>query len=211
VTAEGYRRLEEEVEEQKRVLRQLLWEFAPEVNLQTGVSRRGEDASLNVSNSGDTWAVDVAGERFIEPGDERNDRFELSDQEDFFLDLEVRVPILEGFARVGRVRRESERLKQAEARLQRAEELAELDVRRSYEQLLEIAMDVQLQAQQTEISRHLFDIQNELRDKLPTMVSEQSFETFRNRFFNDQDRLFSRQAGFIRARENLRESMGLFE
>jgi outer membrane protein TolC len=37
-------RLEEEVEEQERVVRQLIWEFAPDVSLQTGVDRRGVDA-----------------------------------------------------------------------------------------------------------------------------------------------------------------------
>jgi len=209
-------RLEEELEEQKRVVRQLLWEFAPDVNLQTGISRRGEDASLNVSNSDDTWAVDVAGERFLHLYDEpetdvRNDMFEFKDDEDFFLDLEVRVPILEGFERVGRVKRERSRLKQAEARLQRAREVAELNVRQSYESLLDIAMDVQLQAHQRDISRHLFDIQSELRDKLPASASEQEYETFRNRFFRDQSSFFSIQSSFIRARENLREAMGLFE
>jgi outer membrane protein TolC len=209
-------RLEEELEEQNRVVRQLLWEFAPDVNLQTGISRRGEDASLNVSNAGDTWAVDVAGERFIHLYDEpetavRNERFELHDEEDFFLDLEVRVPILEGFARVGRVKRERSRLRQAEARLQRARELAELDVRQSYESLLDIAMDVQLRAHQRDISRHLFDIQGELRDKLPASASEQEYETFRNRFFSDQSSFFNVQSSFIGARENLREAMGFFE
>lgn len=209
-------RLEEELEEQKRVVRQLIWEFAPDVNLQTGISRRGEDASLNVSNSDDTWAVDVAGERFLHLYDEpetdvRNDMFEFKDDEDFFLDLEVRVPILEGFERVGRVKRERSRLKQAETRLQRAREVAELNVRQSYESLLDIAMDVQLQAHQRDISRHLFDIQSELRDKLPASASEQEYETFRNRFFRDQSSFFSIQSSFIRARENLREAMGLFE
>ena len=209
-------RLEEELEEQTRVVRQLLWEFAPDVNLQTGISRRGEDASLNVSNSNDTWAVDVAGERFMHLYDEpetdvRNEMFKREDDENFFLDLEVRVPILEGFARVGRVKRERSRLRQAEARLQRARELAELGVRQSYESLLDIAMDVQLQSHQRDISRHLFDIQGELRDKLPAIASEQEYETFRNRFFSDQSRFFSVQSSFIRAREKLRESMGFFE
>jgi outer membrane protein TolC len=211
-------RLEEEVEEQERVVRQLIWEFAPEVNLQTGVSRRGEDASLNVSNSNDTWAVDVAGERFVHlydepdmPGTTRNERFELNDDEDFFLDLDVRVPILEGFARVGRVKRERSRLRQAEARLQRAREIAELNVRQRYESLLDVAMNVQLQAHERDISRHLFDIQSELRDKLPTAADEDTYETFRNRFFRDQSSFFSVQSSFIGARENLREAMGFFE
>ena len=204
-------RFEEEMEEQERLLRQLLWEFAPDVNLQTGVSRRGEDVALNLSNSGDTWAADVTGERLFEPGDVRNEQFVLNDDEDFFLNLEMRLPILEGFARVGRLKRERERLKQTEARVQRAGELAELDVRQRYESLLDNAMDVQLRAQQVAISRRLFDIQNELRERLPARVSEQQFETFRNRYFNDQDRLFSAQASFIETRESLREAMGQFE
>jgi hypothetical protein len=89
--------------------------------------------------------------------------------------------------------------------------LAELNVRQRYESLLDIAMDVQLQAHQRDISRHLFDIQNELRDKLPAIAREQEYETFRNRFFSDQSRFFTEQSRFVKERENLREAMGFFE
>ncbi len=204
-------RLQEELREQERLLRQLVWEFAPDVSLQTGVARRGEEVALGVSSLGDTWAVDVTGERFFEPGDGRDTLFAENDDEDFFLNMEMRLPILEGFARVGRIRRERDRLKQAEARMERARELAELDVRARYETLLERAMSVQLQAQQVAVSKRLFDIKNELREQLPGQVPDFEFEQFRNRFFNDQDRLFEAQANFITARENLREAMGYFE
>jgi outer membrane protein TolC len=204
-------RLEEELKEQERLLRQLVWEFAPDVDLQTGVARRGEEVALDVSSQGDTWAVDVTGERFFEPGDGRDELFLDNDDEDFFLNMEVQLPILEGFARVGRIKRERDRLKQAEARVERAAELSELDVRGSYEILLERAMNVQLQAQQVAVSKRLFDIKNELREQLPEEVPDFEFEQFRNRYFNDQDRLFEAQANFITARENLREAMGYFE
>jgi outer membrane protein TolC len=204
-------RFQEERQEQERLLRQLAWEFAPDVNLQTGVSSRGEDVALNVTNLDDTWAMDVTAERFFEQGDDRDERFLQNDDEDFFLNLEVRMPILEGLSRIGKIKRERERLKQAEARLQRAGELVELDVRQSYERLLDNAMDVQLQAQQVAISWRLFDIQNELRERLPARVPEFQFEQFRNRYFRDQDLLFSAQARFIEARESLREAMGYFE
>jgi len=204
-------RLEEEMREQERVLRQLWWEFAPDVTLQTGLSQRDEDVALNLSNVGDTWAVDVSAERFFDQEDERTDQFESLSNEDFFLNMEMRLPILEGFARVGKIRRERDRLKQAEARSQRAAELAELNVRQSYETLLDRAMSVQLQAQQVAVSKQLFDINNELRERLPAMVPDFQFEQFRNRFFQDQNFLFEAQAGFISAREELREAMGYFE
>jgi len=204
-------RLEEEFKEQERLLRQLVWEFAPDVNLQTGVARRGEEVALDVSNLGDTWAVDVTGERFFEPGDGRDELFLENDDEDFFLNMEMRLPILEGFARIGKIKRERDRLQQAKARVERARELVELDVRQRYETLLERAMNVQLQAQQVAVSKRLFDIKNELREQLPEAVPDFEFEQFRNRFFNDQDRLFEAQASFIAARENLREAMGYFE
>jgi outer membrane protein TolC len=204
-------RLEEEMDEQERRLRQLWWEFAPDVSLQTGLSQRDEDVALNLSNVNDTWAVDVSGETFFDPGDERKDRFESDSSEDFFLNMEMRLPILEGFARVGKIRRERERLKQAEARIQRAAELAELDVRTSYESLLEGAMGVQLQAQQVAVSRRVFEMSDELRERIPARVPDYQYEQNRNRFFADQDQLFEAQARFISVREELREAMGYFE
>ena len=203
-------RLEEDMEEQNRLLRQLWWEFAPDVSLQTGVSQRDGDVALDLTNLGDTWAVDVSGESFFEPGEDRENWWGRDD-EDFFLNMEMRLPILEGFARVGKIRRERDRLKQAEARTQRAAELAELNVRQSYETLLDSAMGVQLQAQQVAVSKRLFDINNELRERLPARVPDYQFESFRNRFFQDQDLLFESQARFISVREELRAAMGYFE
>jgi outer membrane protein TolC len=204
-------RLEEEMREQERVLRQLWWEFAPDVTLQTGLSQREEDVALNLSNVDDTWAVDVSAERFFDVEDERTDQFDSLGDEDFFLNMEMRLPILEGFARVGKIKRERDILKQAEARMQRAAELAELNVRQSYETLLDSAMSVQLQAQQVAVSKRLFDINNELRERLPARVPDFQFEQFRNRFFQDQDLLFEAQARFISDREELREAMAHFE
>ena len=204
-------RLQEEIREQERVLRQLWWEFAPDVTLQTGLSQRDEDVALNLSNVDDTWAVDVSAERFFDVEDERTDQFDSLGDEDFFLNMEMRLPILEGFARVGKIRRERDILKQAETRMQRAAELAELNVRQSYETLLDSAMNVQLQAQQVAVSKRLYDINNELRERLPARVPDFQFEQFRNRFFQDQDRLFEAQARFISDREELREAMGHFE
>jgi|GEM_PF-595404 len=203
-------RLQEEMEEQKRVLRQLWWEFAPDVSLQTGLSQRDEDVVLELSSENDTWAVDVGAETFFEPGEGREDWWGRDD-EDFFVNMEMSLPILEGFARVGKIKRERDRLKQAEARLQRAAELSELDVRTTYENLLEGAMSVQLQAQQAAVSRRVFEMSDELRERIPARVPDFQYEQNRNRFFSDQDRLFEAQAGFISVREELREAMGYFE
>jgi len=204
-------RLQEELDEQKRVVRQIAWEFAPDLSLQTGFSNRGEDVALDLSNTRDTWALDVTGERLFVPGEQREQQYVEREDEDFFLNMEMRLPILTGFARVGEIKRERDRLKQAEARLERAKELAELNVRRSYEALLDRASNVRFNVRQVEISRRLFDIQNELREQLPSRVPEFQFEQFRNRYFNDQDRLFEVEASFIVGREALREAMGHFE
>jgi len=192
-------------------LDQIWWEFAPDLSLQTGVSRRGDDVALDLSNSGDTWALDVTGERFFEPGDDREQLFVEHDDEDFFLNLEMRIPILEGFARFGEIKRERQRLKQAEARLERAREQAELNVRLRYENLLDQAEQVRLSSRRVEVSRRLYEIQNEWRERLPGRVSELQFQQFRDRYFGDQFSLFEAEADFVVALEALREAMGYFE
>ena len=60
-----------------------------------------------------------------------------------------------------------------------------------------------------EISKKRLQINERLKEL--GQISDDALETFRNRFFSDQDRYFEKQLNLIEARERLRTAMRYFE
>ena len=202
----------EEVAEQKRVLREVIWEYLPDVTFGAGYRREGDEAGISIDSVGsDTWAVDLVGDLNANKSDSRDDEFFRSGDTDYFVDLEVSVPIFEGFRRVGVYNQERERLRQAELQLGKAQEEIERNVRGRYADMMRAAKNVDIARQQASISERKLEIKERFKEEIPAMVSDQEYETFRNNFFRDQDRYFDQQINFVSVREQLRQVMGYFE
>jgi len=204
----------EEIEEQRRVVREVMWEYFPDVSLAAGYRRDDDEAGVTVSNNGDdTWAVDLGGDIWINSPDDREQlysEYEPGDA-DYYVDLQVSVPVFEGFRRVGVYNRERERLRQAELLLADQQEEIERLARQRFADMVQSARNVRVAERQAAISRRQLRIQERLQQEIPAMVTDDQFEIFRNRFFRDQDDFFGAQIDFVSARENLREVMGYFE
>jgi len=202
----------EEVAEQQRVLRQVAWEYFPDISLSAGFRREDDEAALTVSNVGsDTWAVDLTGDLMLDEPRSRDDYYINDTDTSYGVSATVSVPLFEGFRRLGVYNREKERLRQDELLLAKQREEIERLARQRYADMMQAARNVKVAERQVQISRRQLDIQERLKEEIPAMVSDQQFETFRNRFFRDQDSFFSEQISFVRAREQLREVMGYFE
>ena len=201
--------LEEEVEEQKRILRETIWEFAPDVSFQAGVANEQDRFTVEVENSGtNTWTLGVS-EELLFSRDETLPGLGQPD-EDLFVTGEVRVPILEGARRYGLWKRRREELKQAEISLKREREAVEVAVRKSYEALLQTAENVRISKRSADVAFERFRIVNIRKEEIPALVSDQVFETFRNAYYTEQSRYFRSQEQFVQAQEELRRQMGEF-
>ena len=82
-------------------------------------------------------------------------------------------------------------------------------MRQHYQTLQDRILQRQINARRLEMDRRRLEIQERLRDL--GQVTDNQVETFRDRFFAGQERLFQSQDAYINALENLREVMGYFE
>jgi len=202
----------EEVAEQQRVLREVMWEYFPDVSFGAGYRREDDQAGISIGSVGSgTWAADLAGDLHANRSDSRDDEFYRSGDTDFYVDLEVSVPIFEGFRRVGVYNQERERLRQSELALGKEREQIEQNVRQQHANMMQQARNVAIARRSAAISQRRFEIQERLKEEIPAMVDENQFETFRRRFFDAQNSFFTKQISFVSARERLREMMGYFE
>ena len=194
----------EQLKEQKRVVREVAWEYAPDVNLNVDVRDGQRNAQLALDKQGPTWGLDLSSElalRDSKPPD-------LADETRWSAQVEARLPIFAG-ARSGRKAQEKARLRQLEISLRDLRAETELNVRQAYQQVLEAEGRQRIQAERVQIARRRLEINQILKEQ--GEVDENLLETFRNQFFAIQDQLFKNQETFIRRRAALRRQMGHFE
>ena len=195
----------ERLREQGRVVREIAWEYSPDINLDAGVQDGQRNARVALGKDGRTWGMDIASElalRDTEPPDPAGEtRWSAL--------VEARIPIFEGTSRLGRETREKARLRQLEINLRDLNAETELNVRQAYQQVLEAEGSQRIQAERVKIARRRLEINQILKDK--GQVDENLLETFRNQFFDTQARLFQNQETFIRRIATLRRQMGYFE
>ena len=198
----------ERLEEQRRLVRKLNWDYMPDLAVQSGVESGRKKAGVEVTNQNDTWGVDLSSEYQLSEREE-SPGYRDADQTDWFANVQVRVPVFEGLERRGRARLEMAKLHQRTAELKKQEELAELTVRQAYQTLLGAAESRRLQERRVQIDQRRFEIQ--ARKWEEGLIRDDELETFRNQFFQSQDRFFTEQDKYISAQEDLRKIMGYFE
>ncbi len=206
------------VAERKRALDQLRYEYIPDLRLNAGYQDENVRFGSELTNVDDTWSLDGVGQPKV-PGtrEERSQSLGLFSEEvslggpdpGRFAGLQVRIPLSEGGSREGRKIRELARLKGFEAALQDIKDDVELSVRQSYKFLIEQEYRVELAQENVNIEKERFAIKEKLRDV--GKITDDELETFRNRFFNAQDSLFTQQETLIERQEDLRLAIRFFK
>ena len=196
----------EQLKEQKRVVREVAWEYAPDVNLNVDVRDGQRNAQLALDKQGQTWGLDLSSELALR--DSKPPEPDLADKTRWSAQVEARLPIFAG-ARFGRKMQEKARLRQLEISLRDLRAETELNVRQAYQQVLEAEGRQRIQAERVKIARRRLEINQILKEQ--GEVNENLLETFRNQFFATQDQFFKNQETFIRRIAALRRQMGHFE
>ncbi len=195
--------------EAKRVSREVAWEFMPDLTFQSGIEKDGKKVFFDLSNKGDTWSVDAQGKVAVKREDDSPSFVLKGNERDIFANLQLDIPIFEGLSRYGELKRQRERLRQAEAIFSNENEKVELATRSAYQSLLEVRTKRDIQERRAEIAKRRFEIFKRYKDE--GKAKDDEVERFRLQFFQAQDRFFADQDRYINAREDLRLIMGLFE
>ena len=196
---------EEQLEEQRRVVREVNWEYSPDLTVNAGVEDGRKDAKINVDREDGTWGVD------LESGFELNEEAEPQRPEDtqWTAQVEARIPIFEGGSRLGLEAREKAKLRQIMVEIRDLRAGVDLQVRQAYQSMLEADEEQRIQEQRVTIARRRLEINQFLKDK--GKADEAKLEQVRDQFFREQDRLFGNQATHINRQASLRRLMGFTE
>ncbi len=200
------------VYEQARLAHRIAWEGAPDVDFRAGWKGNDAAAGSRLSSSSGLYSFDAFGEGHIDPpssGFDSQDGVMDTDEEGWFISLDLDLPLFDGLETRGKVMREMARLEKRRHELRNAIDATELNVRRAYQTMLEEKERLMISQETVEISRQRFKIQERLNEIGEVKTDE--LETFRNRFFSDQDSYFNQQINLINAQEQLRLNMRYFE
>jgi outer membrane protein TolC len=196
---------EQLLDEQRRELREIGWEYAPDITLDAGLEDGRRRAGVSVDRAGDTWGVNMETGLSLSEQDPPG----TSDDATWSARVEARIPIFEGGARLGREALERARLRRLQAQLRDLRAGVELQVRQAYQSMLEEQEKLGLQEQRVVIERRRLDISQLLRDE--GQGNETQLETVRNQFFSAQNNLFRNQETYIARQAQLRRLMGYLE
>lgn len=197
----------EQLEEQERVVREVNWEYSPDIALNAGVNDGRRSAAVAVDRQNQkNWGVDVSSEFRL---NERQDNPAEVEDARWFTQVEARIPIFEGGARMGEETKQMAQLRAKQVALNDLQADVDLRVRKAYQLMHEILTQKNIQERSVEIARRRLEINQTLKER--GLVDDNFFENVRNQFFDEQDRLFGDQANYIERQANLRRLMGYFE
>jgi outer membrane protein TolC len=209
--------LEAQFAEQSRRLRQLRYEYFPDLRFVGGYQDESGRVGAEVLNDNrhGTWGLDVVGEPRISESDEgRLGLFGPGLSLDgpdpgWFAGVQLGIPITEGGARTGREIEARASWRAARAAAEDRKDIVELKVRQGHTVLSEQKFQMDLAQENVNIEKERFQIQEELRDA--GKITDDQLETFRTRFFLAQDILFDQQEKLVERQEELRLSIRYFE
>jgi len=193
------------VAEQLRSARQALWAYAPDFSLEAGRNLRGESAGVQFGADDGTFGLAGFAERKIPsepPGTEYT-------EDEKYLNLSLELPLFAGLERHADYLQERAKLDEERHDLRNRINLVEIGVRKAYQTLLERRKRLEIQEETVNISRERLRVQEKLKEL--GRISDNELETFRERYFRDQDSFFSQQIVVMEAQESLRAQMRYFE
>ena len=197
----------EQLDEQQRVVREVNWEYSPDIALNAGVNDGRRSAAVEVDRQqNQNWGVDVSSE--LRLSERREDPANAEDAR-WFTQVEARIPIFEGGARIGEEARQLAQLRAKQVALNDLQADVDLRVRKAYQLMRETLTQKVIQERSVEIARRRLEINQTLKER--GLVDDNFFENVRNQFFDEQDRLFGDQASYIERQANLRRIIGHFE
>jgi len=206
--------------EQGRGLRQLRYEYFPDLRFIGGYQDEGGRVGAEVRNDNErgTWGLDAVGEpRLTGSGDNDGERLGLfppsvnldGPNPGWFAGVQLGIPIAEGGARTGRAIEARAQWRSTRAAAADRKDIVELTVRQGHMVLSEQKFQMDLAQENVNIEKERFQIQEELRDA--GKITDDQLETFRTRFFAAQDKLFDEQEKLVERQEDLRLSIRYFE
>ena len=196
---------EQLVDEQRRILREIGWEYAPDLAVDAGLEDGRRRAGVSMDREGSTWGVNM--ETGLALSEQETP--DGSDEATWSARVQARIPIFEGGARLGREALERARLRRLQTQLRDLRAGVELQVRQSYQAMLEAGENLELQEQSVRIVRRRLEIAQKLRDV--GQGNDAQLEQVRTQFFSAQDALFRNQEIYISSQAQLRRQMGYLE
>ena len=197
---------EQLLDEQRRVVREIGWEYAPDLSVDAGVADGRRRAGLSVEREGRTWGVGVETGLALDEADRPEDVAEAT----WTARVQARIPIFEGGARLGREGLERARLRGLREQVRDLRASVELGVRQAYQSMLEAEETQRLQEKSVVIARRRLEIKQQVQEK-GGQVDEAVLESFRQQFFSAQEELFRNQETYISRQAELRRLMGYVE
>ena len=192
--------------EQRRVVREIGWEYAPDLSAEAGVADGRRRAGLSVARDGRTWGVGVETGLALDEADRPEDVAEAT----WSARVQARIPIFEGGARLGREGLERARLRGLQEQVRDLAAAVELGVRQAYQSMLEAEETQRLQEKSVVIARRRLEIKQQVQEK-GGQVDEAVLESFRQQFFSAQEVLFQNQETYLSRQAELRRLMGYIE
>lgn len=201
-----------ELSEQARRVHELRWEYAPALDMRAGWKDERSVAGLSVETTDDVYSLSAFAEGHADAFDgqmEADIDLLAEEEEGWFVDLSMELPVFQGLERRGNYRREQALLAQARHKLRDLIDSVESDVRKAYQTVLEQRKQVEILGETVRISKERLRVQEQLKEL--GRISDNELETFRERYFDDQDKFFARQISLVEAQEDLRHEMRMFE
>lgn len=206
------RQLREDVGERQREHREAGLAYLPDVKFQMGIQNGRGVTSLDLSKrpQGRTWLVDLSSDVWLSRTApiSQDPRFFDRDHTRFAA-FQVSVPLFSGFQRYGQAGAARERMYQAQTALRDREDEVERRVRELHQTLKVKTAQMEIGARRLEIVRRRLEIEERLRDF--GRATDFEVETFREAFFQEQERFFQTQDAYIVALEDLRQAVGYFD
>lgn len=198
--------------EQERRTRQQMYNYGPDLKLQTGWKDSKHAAGVELNGSDGYYNLDSFAEsHFDRPPGGLLGQQEVLDpgQEGWFMGLFLELPVFEGLERKGRQAREAGYLDRDKHILRDLIDRTEQDVRKAYQTMLERKVELEIMAERADISRKRLHAKERLQEL--GRITNNELETFRDLFFRDQDAYFVSQISYVETQEQVRWLMRYFE
>lgn len=197
--------------EQERRMTEVWWEYGADLRVRAGWQDERSAAGLELNSDSGKYDLSMFGEAHETTFDGYMQLDSLLGEEEpgWFADLSMELPIFRGFETAGAYRKQRAEVDRARYELRDALISLESDVRKAYQSVLEKRKEVEILRETVEISRKRLNVQERLKEL--GKITDNELETFRTRFFSDQDNYFSGQISLVAAEESLRYYMRCFE
>ena len=199
--------------ERDRVVRQSVWEYLPHVNTRGGY--RGEFGLVGADLVSDdsVYSGGAFARRPVDPWNSgpfsTNPDWLAYDGSGWYWDMDMELLLFSGFERTGKFKRDKALLDQDRHLLCNTIAETELAVAKAYQTVLERARQTDILRETAAISQERLRVQERFKEL--ARITDNELETFRERFFEDQDRYFEGQIQLIEAQERLRLAMRYFD